>query len=186
MSQYKITPGNYPAPFIPGPEDNLTSMIISHRQTTAVFLTVISLLVSSSVLAEKTETTTANLQVHLTVERSCEVHVSDMDFGTHTRDSGPLNASANTIITCSSGTPFNITSTSDHSYTMKNTATAEKVDYALYSDNAGASELSTTPIPGTGTGSAEVIPIYGKVTARALSQASPGDYSDTVTLTVAY
>lgn len=158
-------------------------MKISSPPATTVFLTAMTILFSSSVLAA---TRTASLQVNLTVEKSCEVRVSDMNFGSHARDSGPIQASANTTITCSSGTPFNITSTSDHNYAMKNTATADKVDYTLYSDNAGASDLSTTPIPGTGTGSAQVIPIYGKVTARALSQASPGDYSDTVTLTVAY
>ena len=79
-----------------------------------------------------------------------------------------------------------LNSESGRAYSMKNKDTSETVAYNLYSDANRTSDLATTAISGSGSGSAQVIPIYGKVAADALAQAPAGDYADTVTLTVTY
>lgn len=157
-----------------------------NRQATALSLTAITILFSSAVFADTTETATADMNVKLTVEKSCQISVSDMDFGSHTSDAGLITASAEATVTCTNGTGYNVSSEASHTYAMKNSANDSTVAYTLYGDKSGTADLSTTAIPESGTGAAQIIPIYGKVTGDALAQASAGDYTDTVTLTVAY
>ncbi|WP_333497267.1 Csu type fimbrial protein [Kluyvera sp. CHPC 1.251] len=132
------------------------------------------------------QTTSADMHVKLTVEKSCKFSVDDMDFGSHASDSGEIDVATNANITCTTGTAYSISSASNHDYSMKNKDASEEVAYALYGDDSRSQELSTTSLAETGTGTVQNIPIYGKVTADALSQAPAGDYTDTVTLTVTY
>lgn len=161
-----------------------------NRQATALTLTAISILFSSAAFADNAVGTdkarSADMHVNLTVEKSCQISVDDMNFGSRASDSGDATASANATVTCTTCTSYNLSSEKSHDYNMSNNNGTDKVAYALYSDADDTNELSTTGIPQTGTGTAQVIPIYGKVTADALSQAPPGVYADTVTLTVSY
>ena len=155
-----------------------------NRQATALTLTAISILFSSAALADATETVTADMHVSLTVEKSCKISVGDMDFGSHASDSGALKATSQASVVCTNGTEYQLSSAADHPYEMLDNNN-DKVAYTIYGDKAGT-ELSKTPIGSTGTGSVQLIPIYGQVTADALAQAPAGSYADTVTLTVAY
>lgn len=158
-----------------------------NRQATALTLTAISILFSSATFAEdSTQTAPADMHVKLTVEKSCQISVADMDFGSHASDSGDIKVSAEAAVTCTKGTSYNLTSESGRAYAMKNKDASETVAYNLYGDPSRTSDLSTTAITGTGNGSVQTIPIYGKVAADALAQAPAGDYTDTVTLTVNY
>lgn len=158
-----------------------------NRQATALTLTAISILFSSAAFADDSSlTASADMHVNLTVQKSCQINVADMDFGSHASDSGEIDVSADASVTCTSGTSYMLNSESGRAYSMKNKDTSETVAYNLYSDANRTSDLATTAISGSGSGSAQVIPIYGKVAADALVQAPAGDYADTVTLTVTY
>lgn len=155
-----------------------------NRQATALTLSAISILFSSAAFADATETATADMHVSLTVEKSCQIRVGDMDFGSHPSDTGQLTVTSQANVTCTNGTEYQLSSASDHTYEMAND-NGDTVAYTIYGDTSG-SDLSKTPVDNIGTGSIQTIPIYGRVTADALAQAPAGNYSDTVTLTVAY
>lgn len=158
-----------------------------NRQATALTLTAISILFSSAAFADdSTLTASADMHVKLTVEKSCQISVADMDFGSHASDFGEIDVSADASVTCTNGTSYNLTSESGRAYAMKNKDASETVAYNLYGDSGRTSDLSTTAISNSGNGAVQVIPIYGKVASDALAQAPAGDYADTVTLTVTY
>jgi spore coat protein U domain-containing protein, fimbrial subunit CupE1/2/3/6 len=59
------------------------------------------------------------------------------------------------------------------------------VEYSLYTDsNRSAAWFGATAVPGTGTGSAQSIPVYGRVPAS--TGTVPGSYSDVVQIIVTY
>ncbi|HFZ8995320.1 TPA: spore coat U domain-containing protein [Citrobacter freundii] len=157
-----------------------------NRQATALTLTAISILFSSAVFADTTETQTADMHVKLTVQKSCQVSVGDMDFGSHASSDGAIDATATAAVTCTNGTSYNLSSDDGHTYAMKNAANSDTVAYTLSSVKNGTNDLASTGIAQTGTGAEQLIPIYGNVTSDALALASAGDYTDTVTLTVSY
>lgn len=162
-------------------------MINRKASCLALSLTALGVLFSSTVFADDmTSTATADMNVKLTVVKSCQVNVEDMDFGSHSSNDGSITATSQASVTCTNGTGYTMSTDATHDYEMQNTEGAEKVAYSLYGDKTGGSDLSKTSIPGVGTGTAQVIPLYGKVTGDALQAVSAGDYTDTVTFTVTY
>lgn len=155
-----------------------------NRKATALTLTAISILFSSAALADTSETASADMHVSLTVEKSCQISVGDMNFGSRASDSGQATAISQASVVCTHGTEYQLSSAADHPYEMTDD-NGDKVDYTIYGDPTGT-DLSKTPVGSTGTGSVQLIPIYGRVTADALAQAPAGSYTDSVTLTVAY
>lgn len=71
---------------------------------------------------------------------------------------------------------------------MKNTANNdETVAYTLYTDSARSSAFTNSQgVKQNGTGTVQVVPIYGQVEAAQLAQAGIGDYLDNVTLQLTY
>jgi spore coat protein U-like protein len=71
---------------------------------------------------------------------------------------------------------------------MSGTPVANKLFYALYSDVTRAINWGDTGgtglITGTGSGSAQSIPVYGRMVTGQLSP--PGTYADTITATVTF
>ena len=70
----------------------------------------------------------------------------------------------------------------------KLTSGGNTVNYALYSDAAHTTiwgnTVSTDTVAGTGAGSAQNFTVYGRVPPQAAP--APGNYSDTITVTVMY
>lgn len=137
-------------------------------------------------------TSTANMNVYLTVVAACNMTVDDMDFGTHASNEGLLRARSNARITCTKGAPYKLTADSSHTYKMVSKTTTDQVSYTLYSDSAGQVPLAmdlptdTSEPTGTGSGAVQVVPVYGRVTAADLAAANVGSYSDIVTLQLTY
>lgn len=129
---------------------------------------------------------TADMKVTLTVQAACKLDVGSMDFGPHGSNEGQLDTKADATITCTNGVDYTLLVDAQHDYIMKSEA-GKTVAYTLYSDNGYSKQLNdTSGLGGTGTGKAESVPIYGRVTAAALQAAPEGRYEDTVTFVVRY
>jgi spore coat protein U-like protein len=120
----------------------------------------------------------------------CSLSASSLDFGNYA--GATVDASALLSITCSMSAPYTISL--DGGNNLNGTRrmagpSGAYLAYGLYSD-AGRSVawgdgggLGTT-IPGTGSGSAQSLTVYGRAPGGVLP--TPGAYSDTVVVTLTY
>jgi spore coat protein U-like protein len=136
---------------------------------------------------------TAPFTVTATVVASCAVSATTLDFGS----TGVLLAnvdSSNTLsVTCSNTVPYSISlngglSGATDPTQRKMTRSSEAVTYGLYRDAARSqtwgSTAGTNTASGTGSGFAQSFTVYGRVPPQ--STPSPGTYTDTIVITVAY
>jgi spore coat protein U-like protein len=158
----------------------------------------VALFVSSpSVFAN---TATGSLTVTVSVASSCAVGNSSLSFGFY--DTSSSNAAVNgkgaINVTCTNGTPYSISLDAGQANGNQTTVAAYAMGNGL--NNWLAYNLSTTPnitgrvVPnvtditgglGQGTGVQQNIPIYGQIVAGQTSVA-PGNYTDTVAITINY
>lgn len=140
--------------------------------------------------------TPSSFNASVTLGGTCTVTASPVNFGTTSGLASALAASGSLTVTCSNTMPYSIALNTGS--TTGNTIVARKmslggtgagiVAYQLYQDSgfttvwgdgtSGAAHL------GSGTGTAQTIPVHGQVP----SQPTPvsGTYRDTVTATVTY
>jgi spore coat protein U-like protein len=136
---------------------------------------------------------TAPFTVTATVIGSCSVSATTLDFGS----TGVLHAnvdSSNTLsVTCSNTVPYSISlngglSGAGDPTQRKMTRSSETVTYGLYQNAARSlpwgSTIGTNTVSGTGSGFAQAFTVYGRVPPQATP--SPGTYTDTIVITVAY
>ena len=124
--------------------------------------------------------------------KTCRVTANDLDFGAVTTLAGNLDVNGSASVTCTNATPYRVLLNNGLTGTgptnRKMTLGANAVTYALYRDNPRTlpwgNISGTNSLSGTGTGSAQSIPIYGRVPAQTLPP--PGAYRDTITITVEY
>ena len=137
------------------------------------------------------------VQVPFTVQAtntgSCTVSATTLDFG----NQGVLDASVDATNT------IDIVCTQDAAYTIgldgglsgatdpelrKMTRATEEITYAIYSDSARTAPwgdtIGTNTVSGVGNGSTQSYTGYGRVPAQTTP--SPGDYTDTIVVTVTY
>ena len=156
---------------------------------TSICALVITLLVSSSTLLFAENQNSSNFNVKITIKESCNIssqNASDMDFGIVERASHQASTQGNLNVTCTQGTPYNISLKSNR--LMSTTSTQMTIPYMLYQDSTqqkiwgGEAENAYTD---TGTGAIQNIPVWGKVTTEH-TNVPAGNYSDTVTAVVNY
>ena len=160
----------------------------SHVLAGSVALLVFGL--SSGPASAATATTT--FTVSATVQATCSISAANLAFGTYT--GALINATAALTVNCTNTTPYNIglsagTTTGATVTTRKMAGPgANTIGYGLYRDAAHATNwgntVGTDTLPGTGTGVAQSVTIFGQMAAGQLS--SPGAYSDTITATINY
>ena len=137
-------------------------------------------------------TATATMLVSLTVQAACSITANPLNFGSSTALTSVVDQQSTLSVTCATGTPYNIglnlgtvsgsTSTSRlmAGITAGNTST---VAFELYRDSGHANiwgnTQGTDTVGGTGTGSAQTVPVYGEVSAQTTPQ--PDTYQSTVT-----
>lgn len=148
-------------------------------------------------------TTTSNMTVQVQITAGCSVTGSTLDFGSNNGNallSGPLSATGNIAVTCTTGSPYSIglnngSNASGNQRRMSN-GSGDFLNYNLFTDNlatlawtTGASSTTCTTLNscvlGTGTGATQNIPIYGRIPLM-VSSPPQGTYTDTVTITVTY
>lgn len=140
-----------------------------------------------------------SFQVTATVTSACTVSGTTLNFGSAIdplATATPLDATSTLTVQCTNTTPYTVAlnagvnagGTSNFgARTMK--SGSHTLAYQLYLD-AGRSSVwgdgtaSSSTSPGTGTGSAQTLTIYGRL--PSLANVVPGSYTDTVTVTVSY
>lgn len=138
-----------------------------------------------------------SMTVSATVAANCVVGAGNMSFGTYD-GSAAKTGTSNVTVRCSNGTPYDVKlSTGGGSYgTRLLTDGTNDLEYNLYTSGAyttvwGDGTASTGFESGTGTGlsSSQAIThvVHGQLPNSSANQdAPPGDYVDTVTVTVEY
>jgi len=134
------------------------------------------------------------MAVTATVVASCNVDASDLLFGNYDPvAASPLDVGTSIDVTCTNGTAYTVAldeglGAGATIASRRMTAGADTLVYSLYR-NAGRTNVwgetaGVDTVAGTGTGAAQDIDVYGRVTANQTAPA--GAFSDTVTVTVTY
>jgi spore coat protein U-like protein len=151
---------------------------------------LLSILLDCGILVT-TETTTFNVTAD--VPSTCRVSANDLDFGTVGTLVSAHDGSTTLAPVCTNGTTYQVgldggLSLATDPTQRKMTKGVEFVLYGLYRDAARTqpfgNTIGTDTLPGTGTGLAQSVPVYGRISAQ--STPSPGPYSDTVVVTLTY
>jgi spore coat protein U-like protein len=147
-------------------------------------------------------TASANLTVQMTVTASCTINAATLTFpsvaGT-SLTSTPATGNTTLSVTCTNGSPYAIGMGQGLNFLgglNRMVSSGNFLPYGLYLDAAytqpwttAADNNSCTIVNGcylgTGSGSAQTVPIYGQVPTIVLAPAA-GTYSDTVSMTVTY
>lgn len=132
--------------------------------------------------------------VSATVVNDCLIQANNLSFGTTGLLSSSTSATTSISVTCTSNDAYRIAlngggSGNVSARTLSLQAGGGTVSYQLYLDAAhstpwGDGSAGTSMYTGTGTGNAQTATVYGLVPAQATP--APGNYSDTVTATVAF
>lgn len=159
----------------------------------AAVVALLALLIASpqSVAAQST----AEFDVSITVENSCTIAVTDLDFGTVSDLTSAQDAATTGSVTCTGATPvsvaFNAGTVAGSSLASRLLGFgAETITFNLYRD-AGRTEVlgdgtgGTVTIDFTSTGGADALSVFGR-TAAGQNPKPAGTYSSTITATVTW
>ena len=131
--------------------------------------------------------------VSANVTASCTLSVAPLDFGTIASLAGNVDASTSVTATCTSGVPYSISlglgngSGVSTPAARKMTDAANTLTYGIYQNAARTTawgDQSSNDYDGTGTGTPQSIPVYGRVPPQPMPPA--GTYRDTVVVTITY
>jgi spore coat protein U-like protein len=137
--------------------------------------------------------TTGTFQVTTTVEGTCTVTANDLSFGTYiSGQPDPLNQTSDIVVTCSNGTDYTIalddgSHPDGHLHRRMSGPNDDAMPYSLYADSSHESswgDQNGEILGSTGNGYAQTQTVYGYIPASLTHL--PGQYQDTVTVTVAW
>jgi spore coat protein U-like protein len=140
-------------------------------------------------------TATGSFNVQVVIQETCVVaspSSTTLDFGTQTLLNANVDASTTIQVQCTTGTDYDVSldNGQNASRRMRLGATADYVDYELYTDAARTTVWPTAagaaPYPYTANGSAQNITVYGRIPAQTTPTASATAYTDIVAITVTY
>lgn len=143
------------------------------------------------VQATASTSVTGTIGVQLSVNATCTVGTSTgITFSGAYTGVTAVNGSGSISVTCTKDTAYSVTldAGSNADGTQRRMGDMDKSDfltYNLYSDsNRSSAWAPTTAVNGTGSGTAQSIPVYATVPG---SQTPPvSAYSDTINITVSY
>jgi len=133
-----------------------------------------------------------SVSVAATIVAACTVSATNLNFGTYT---GALTSLTSTVTAnCTNTTAYNIgfnagTAVGATVTTRKMTGPGGlTLGYSLFRNSPRTlnwgNTVGTNTLSGTGNGSAQVITVYGRISAGAVP--NPGAFSDTITATLTY
>lgn len=136
-------------------------------------------------------TSNTTFAVSVAVPATCLITATALNFMAYT---GVVDVATSTIsMTCSNTTNYNVGLSagldSGATVTTRRMSNGTAVmTYALYSDSSRTlnwgQTVGTDTVTGTGSGTAQVLTVYGRVPAGQF--VTPGNYSDTIIATVTY
>ena len=139
-------------------------------------------------------TATATFTSQIAIAAACVINsASSLNFGTQGVLAANVDQSSTIQVTCTNTTPYNIglnagTGSGATVATRKMTSGGATISYSLYTDTGRSTvwgnTVSTDTVAGTGNGAAQSFTVYGRIPAQTTP--APGNYSDTITVTVTY
>ena len=130
----------------------------------------------------------------ITIQASCTLaSTSGIAFGTSGVLAANVDATGSLSVQCTNTTPYVVSldqgaASGATTSTRKMTSGGSTVSYNLYRDSGRTQNWGNSAgvdtVAGTGSGSAQTLTVYGRVPAQ--STPAPGNYSDTVNVTVTY
>ena len=158
----------------------------------AAALAACLLMASGNALSAATSTTTMTVQ--MTITATCTVNsAATLNFGTVGVLASNTDQTSTIQVTCTNTTPYNIgldagTGSGATVATRKLTSGGATVNYTLYSDSGRTTvwgnTVGTDTLAGTGNGTGQNYTVYGRIPTQ--STPAPGNYADTITVTVTY
>ena len=137
---------------------------------------------------------TTTFAIQATITATCLINsASTLNFGTVGVLASNTDQTSTIQVTCTNTTPYNIgldagTGSGATVAVRKLTSGGATVNYSLYSDTGRATvwgnTVSTDTVAGTGNGAAQNYTVYGRIPAQTTP--APGNYADTITVTVTY
>ncbi len=129
------------------------------------------------------------------IAETCAVEADDLAFGTSTQLGANVDATTQVRTSCSTGLAYSVAlgtgggGAFSARRMIHESFPAETVGYQLYSDALrtqvwGDGGGGTVSVGGTGNGSPQASTVHGRVPAQSTPR--PGDYDDTVIVTVSY
>ncbi len=143
-------------------------------------------------------TSTSNFTTQMTITAECRIiSVTNINFGSTGIIATNVDVDGSLLVQCTNSTPYTLSmsagagtgaTVATRLMTGSNPATTATITYSLYRDASRTQAWGVTDgtdtVPGTGTGSNQTIPVYGRVPPQ--STPAPGVYSDTVLVTLTY
>ena len=153
-------------------------------------ITYVSLLISSVLgfSAAQAATATQEFKVKLTITESCEfISATTIDFESLDRSTDVNRTPSGTLTAkCTIGTPYKVVLDSERQMKHESDKTSV-VAYDLFQDKAAQNIWGKTvdkALEKTGTGEAQELPVYAKLTGNTNVKA--GVYTDVVTAKITY
>ena len=131
--------------------------------------------------------------INATIPANCLVATQNIDFGPKGVLDANVDATGQVTVTCTPSTAYTVSlnggTTGGTPTNRKMSKGAERVTYGLYKDLArsqpwGDAGTPGSTVAGTGTGTAQALTVYGRVSPQATPSA--GVYTDTVVVTITY
>jgi spore coat protein U-like protein len=138
--------------------------------------------------------TTSTFAVQAAILATCTINTaSTLNFGSQAVLAANVDQTSTIQVTCTNTTPYNIgldvgTGSGATVAVRKLTSGGATINYSLYSDAGRATvwgnTVSTDTVAGTGNGAAQNYTVYGRIPSQTTP--APGNYADTITITVTY
>lgn len=179
--QTAIAPGSYSSTFS-GQSETYFFQLVSGQSNC----------MTGTINSSKT-TATPSFTVSAAPAAACLLTTNPLAFGSAGLLNAAVSATTTVGVQCTNTTPYNVSlspgAASGATVTSRRMSTGPAtISYALYRDSAHTlnwgQTVGTDTVGGTGTGTVQVLTVYGLVPVQ--STPAPGVYTDTVTATVTY
>ncbi len=137
---------------------------------------------------------TSTFTAQITIGAACTVNSpSTLNFGNQGVLTGNVDQASQIQVQCTHTTPYNVgldagLNSGGNVTNRKMISGGSTVNYSIYSDSGRTTNwgntVGTDTVAGTGNGSSQTIPVYGRVPAQTTP--APGSYTDTITVSVTY
>lgn len=144
-------------------------------------------------------TATGNFAVTANLQSTCSTSAPALAFGAYTPGAGARSANTTISVRCTKSTPYTVAlnrgTTTGGSFAQRLMASGTNtLQYNLYTSAAFTTVFGDgSPLTGTGSGigaglgTANALTVFGNLPDNAANQAAvPGNYTDTITVTVIY
>lgn len=165
-------------------------------QAPKILLALAALAGAASSPAAFAQSASTTFDVTITITSTCSIDTpaaTDVAFGPNPSTATNIDAAGQLNVNCTPGTDYDIAldeglNAAGGGISARAMANgADLVPYQLYQDAARSvvwgNTLNTDTLAGTGTGTVQALPVYGRVPSAGFPAAT---YTDTVTATVTY